>query len=523
MSKFSAQYRKKYDSDNDEKSDDYSLDDSIHDPDEDSQSTDSGEYLDYFHFRDGPRTVPDRSVAQCRDSELGPKKRCAAITVTSAKLIGNKFGPSRSCPASCHTTSTSAKLFSDECRDAYEHTGYHNVARGAETISKSVIPHLTSGIQEQHTTVTNAKLKSIVADQSASRAVGVIAQSYLSSDNSCESERVSTTTYSSNANCSSPLIHNATVTSMTVNHVGHKTSHDIQLKDFEFYISDSESETEDFLSAEGLTRMISDSICSHLADHTVSPAPSCGNLTASARSSLLPVADGNRAGVSLAPATEATVMDDMAADNSDIKAHIKRSNNIRLGHKLYKRKYDKVQYCPFCTKAVAKLPRHMQSRHMDEPMVEEALKLPPKSIRRKMLLEKLLGLGNYKHNMQVLQSNNGEIITARRPVAERSVEKYLPCEYCFAFCLQRDLWKHIKSCKHKPPDDGLRRRHRSRSALLLCSPSSASAGFKEHVLARMNNDNEAILIRNDPLLVAFGNNLFFQHGHALMHLTGTNM
>jgi hypothetical protein len=185
------------------------------------------------------------------------------------------------------------------------------------------------------------------------------------------------------------------------------------------------------------------------------------------------------------------------------------SKNVKTGHKQFKRQHDKKQFCPFCHKAVAKLPRHI-----DEPEVEEVSKLPFKSEERKRLLEKLLRRGNYKHYAEVLQSNAGVIVPSRRSAVERSAESFVPCEYCLAFCLQRDLWKHVKVYKHKLSDDGLRRRRRSRGAMLLPSVDSASAGLKEAVLARMNNGLEAILIRNDALLIAYGNNLFFQHGHS---------
>lgn len=197
------------------------------------------------------------------------------------------------------------------------------------------------------------------------------------------------------------------------------------------------------------------------------------------------------------------------------RVRVMPSSNVKLGHKHFKRLHDKKQFCPFCNKSAAKLPRHMETRHTDELEVEEVSKLPLKSSERKRLLEKLMRSGNYKHNVEVLRSNEGVIVPARRTGAEKPAESFVPCEYCLAFCLQRDLWKHIKACKHKPSDDdGLRRRHRSRDAMLLPSTDLASPGLKESVLARMNNGPEAILIRNDALLVTYGNNLYFQHGHA---------
>lgn len=77
----------------------------------------------------------------------------------------------------------------------------------------------------------------------------------------------------------------------------------------------------------------------------------------------------------------------------------------------------------------------MESRHNDEAMVQETLKFPRKSTERKHHLQKLLRLGNYKHNVEVLRDNKGDIVTARQPVGENSTESFEPCEHCFTFFL----------------------------------------------------------------------------------------
>jgi hypothetical protein len=179
------------------------------------------------------------------------------------------------------------------------------------------------------------------------------------------------------------------------------------------------------------------------------------------------------------------------------------SNNLSVFSSAAKeggrRKYNKKQYCPFCQKSVCKLPRHLTDVHAEEPEVAEASRLPLKSAERRSLLDKLLRLANYKHNVRVLAEQSGTIVTARRLLQERSDDEYVPCEYCYAFCYQRDLWKHVQNCKHKPADEDRKRRRRNIGALLLPSAAVASEGLKLNVLSKMNCGRVALEVRNDPV------------------------
>lgn len=192
--------------------------------------------------------------------------------------------------------------------------------------------------------------------------------------------------------------------------------------------------------------------------------------------------------------------------------------NTKIGNNKYVRKWDKKQFCPFCLKPVAKLPRHMETVHKAEPEVEEVMRLPLKSSIRRQRPEKLLRLGNYKHNTQVLQTKSGMLVTTRRPSKPCSADDFVPCEYCFAFFLQRDLWKHVKVCKHRPNDESRKRRSRSIGIMLLPNASNASPGLQKEVLSRMNAGKVATAVRNDSLIVSYGNNLHFQHGHAAQRI-----
>lgn len=70
---------------------------------------------------------------------------------------------------------------------------------------------------------------------------------------------------------------------------------------------------------------------------------------------------------------------------------------------------------------------------------------------RKKHFKKLRHLGNYYHNLTVLETRKGELIVFRRPSANEKCDPsdFLPCSYCLGFLKRQELWKHVKSCKFK--------------------------------------------------------------------------
>ena len=118
------------------------------------------------------------------------------------------------------------------------------------------------------------------------------------------------------------------------------------------------------------------------------------------------------------------------------------------------RSYDKRQACYYCQKLYSKIARHYVQQHDREREVRIALSFPKGSPNRKKHLEKLRLLGNYHHNLRVLQSKQGELIVSRRPSTSNKCNPndFLPCSHCLGFIRRQELWKHVKSCKFKPED-----------------------------------------------------------------------
>ena len=118
------------------------------------------------------------------------------------------------------------------------------------------------------------------------------------------------------------------------------------------------------------------------------------------------------------------------------------------------RTYDKRQACYYCEKLYSKIARHYVQQHEREREVRIALSFHKGSPNRKKQLEKLRLLGNYHHNLRVLQSKQGELIVSRRPSTSKrcNPNDFLPCSHCLGFIRRQELWKHVKSGKFKPED-----------------------------------------------------------------------
>jgi hypothetical protein len=59
--------------------------------------------------------------------------------------------------------------------------------------------------------------------------------------------------------------------------------------------------------------------------------------------------------------------------------------------------------------------------------------------------------GDYHHNMNMLETGEGELVVVRWPGQDVrcNAEDFLPCEFCLGFMRRRDLWKHQLACEFK--------------------------------------------------------------------------
>ena len=121
---------------------------------------------------------------------------------------------------------------------------------------------------------------------------------------------------------------------------------------------------------------------------------------------------------------------------------------MSTGEKDGRRVYDKKNSCYYCEKEFGKLGRHLFQVHKDEKEVAKIIALDKKDRMRQLLLDKLGRLGNFNHNLKVLEVHEGELKVMRRPAhnEDKDPSNYLPCQFCHGFFQKKDLYRHCPKC-----------------------------------------------------------------------------
>ena len=194
------------------------------------------------------------------------------------------------------------------------------------------------------------------------------------------------------------------------------------------------------------------------------------------------------------------------------------------------RVYDKKQSCYYCGKLVSKIARHYEQKHQSEREVAIAISFNKGSPTRKKHFEKLRLLGNYHHNLTVLETGKGELILKRRPSSHGKCNPsdFLPCHYCLGFFKRQELWKHIKSCDCKPEDGDHTPKYQKvqAKARLLLNPAASSSdnsSILSRLFSTMKRDEVSLIAKNDWLIKEVGLFLVEKHGEKQQHLTSQKM
>lgn len=159
-----------------------------------------------------------------------------------------------------------------------------------------------------------------------------------------------------------------------------------------------------------------------------------------------------------------------------------------------KRVHDKKNVCFYCDKEYADVVRHLKGVHKEERAIVEASCLKKGSKELQKAMEKIRLMGNFGHNLKVLEIGEGELKVWRRPASEGETNPsdYLPCMYCLGFILKKELWRHLKTCRLYNGDASPHRRLRYECGLLLAAnrfPEGCSDELSTHVIPIMTPDN----------------------------------
>ncbi|XP_071491977.1 uncharacterized protein [Diadema antillarum] len=195
-----------------------------------------------------------------------------------------------------------------------------------------------------------------------------------------------------------------------------------------------------------------------------------------------------------------------------------------------KRSYDKMNSCYFCEDMkVGKIPRHLAVKHKDEPEVAKLLALPAQE--RQLGFEKLRLLGDFQHNIAILDKQEGELFVKRRPNKRKVAEDYLPCVHCLGFIDVHEMWAHIKACKHKKSqNDNAGKSIIAECRMLLDGGNSdlspRVARVKDVIVKNMRekeNDKVKQTVQRDSLILQFGGTLLERKGELQKNDIGKRM
>ena len=186
-------------------------------------------------------------------------------------------------------------------------------------------------------------------------------------------------------------------------------------------------------------------------------------------------------------------------------------------------KWDKTHACKFCEKKVTKMSTHLQRVHKREPEVIKVLMIKKGTIERRKAWGRLLNEGDYLHNFSVLKVGSGTLIPKYRSKMKK-LDNFVTCPYCKAMYLRNLLPFHVSACKENP---GGKKKKRGQSVregtLLMPVPQKFSERFFRNVLQNMNQDDVLDLIKNDHLLILFGERLYYRRDveeHTPGHISG---
>lgn len=186
-----------------------------------------------------------------------------------------------------------------------------------------------------------------------------------------------------------------------------------------------------------------------------------------------------------------------------------------------RKRYDRINFCVYCKKGIkSKISRHLLT-HKEFPKILQIQCLPKKSKERDAFFTELVNEGNFKHNLDVINSGKGVFITARRENTDQekhhSYQHYVPCEYCKGFYLKKLLWHHVYSCKLVPKKtesdvtrntesdelEKTRNAVRKGKSLLYASLNSTNESAIADMLASMQDDYIKEVVQRDTIIKLF--------------------
>jgi hypothetical protein len=175
----------------------------------------------------------------------------------------------------------------------------------------------------------------------------------------------------------------------------------------------------------------------------------------------------------------------------------------------------------------------MEMAHDKVPEVARILALPKnKKKKREHEMERLRHLGDFEHNLQVYENQEGEYVTLRRSHEQKVAEDYLPCIHCYGFVETTELWRHVKNCrfneKKNDEDKGSSDTtiHQQCRMVLEGANLYTTTDFEDvlkYVVEKMHPGQIKDIVKQDNLILCVGKALYIQKGKSKRHYISQKM
>ncbi|CAM4615510.1 unnamed protein product [Leuciscus chuanchicus] len=194
------------------------------------------------------------------------------------------------------------------------------------------------------------------------------------------------------------------------------------------------------------------------------------------------------------------------SDSSSEKTSHSSINVTSLPNTAKRSKYNKKQYCLYCSKAISKLARHLESAHSTQPDVAKAFSFNKRSRERKDLLRSLKKRGNFNHNATVASSGDGEMVACRRPTRIRQSNDFSHCKFCQGLYARDCLWRHVRNCPQKSVEVETRVGRKRIHIDLPKAETVHEAVWK--IACEMNQDDISLVVRSERDILSLGESMY---------------
>ena len=173
-------------------------------------------------------------------------------------------------------------------------------------------------------------------------------------------------------------------------------------------------------------------------------------------------------------------------------------------------KLDKKHFCIFCEKAFSKLRKHLEKQHYSEPGMFSYMSAVTKE-EKNAEFSKLRNKGDHLHNIEVIKSGSGTIVTKRKVKGNVKNEDFIPCAHCLGYFFRRDLWRHKCTEEKSDHPKGVKQAVRE-GALLLPAVVGDDASINV-LFESFRRDEISLAIKNDILIRMLAKRQFSKNGH----------